>query len=136
MVTVVVNTPLDIDSVARRVRHNRRVTPVGSRLVVVDADAGVVAARATPADLGLRNIGPGGHGLQDGALRASVQASLETRISTIDLSNDRQGKCKVLTSAPSLVRLLGMVKYPWALTVAADAKTAEMMENFILSSRR
>lgn len=39
-----------------------------------------------------------------------------------------------LTSAPSLVRLNGMVRYPWALTVMADARATEMMENFMLAS--
>lgn len=85
VVTVVVNAPLYIDSVASLIGHNRSVTPVGSRLVVVDADTGVVATRTTPADLGLRNVGPCGHGLQNGTLGASVQAGLETQISTIDL---------------------------------------------------
>lgn len=72
VVTVVVNAPLDVDSVASSVRHNRRVTPVGRRLVVVDADAGIVAARTASADLGFRNVGPCRHGLQNGALGTSV----------------------------------------------------------------
>jgi len=50
VVSVVVNTPLYINDLARRVGDNGRISPVGSRRVVVNADTSIVAARTTPAD--------------------------------------------------------------------------------------
>ena len=93
VITVVVNAPPNLDSVTSGVSYNRRVTPVGCRLVVVDADTGIVAARATSADLGFRKVGPGGDGLKNSALGARIQAGLENTDQQDRSSNDRQGNC-------------------------------------------
>jgi len=77
VVAVVVDAPLDVDGLAGRVLGDRSVAPeAGARLVVVDADAGVVSARSAAAGRGSLEVGPRRDGLEDGALRAGVDTRL------------------------------------------------------------
>jgi hypothetical protein len=76
MVTVVVNAPLDVDNLARLVGGDGFFAPVGTGLVVVDADSGVVAAWSRSSDFGGVEVWPGGDGFQDCALGARIWAGL------------------------------------------------------------
>lgn len=76
MVAVVVKTPLYLYDIASIVSDDWLRPPLRARLVVVYADAGVVAARSAPAHFGSVKIRPSGDWLENRALRASVYSSL------------------------------------------------------------
>ena len=78
VVAVVIDAPLDIDDLASRVGDHGRVAPFCGWLVVVDADSGVVSARATPARSSYIQVWPRGNRLQDGAFRAGIDPGLLT----------------------------------------------------------
>lgn len=76
VVTIVVDTPLHVNNLSRLVSGDGFFAPVGTRLVVVDADSGVIAARTRSSDFGGIEIWPGSHGLQDSTLRACIWTGL------------------------------------------------------------
>ncbi len=76
VVAVVVDTPLNIDSVAGLVGLDGFLAPVCAGLVVVDTDALVVSARSHTSNRCLVESGPSIYGLKDSALWASIGASL------------------------------------------------------------
>ena len=76
VVAVVVNTPLDVDNLTGRVGRNNRVTPVGARLIVVDAHAGVVATNTASAHRCSVQVGPRTDWLKNRALGARIETGL------------------------------------------------------------
>lgn len=77
VVAVVVHAPLHIDDLTWRVGHDRVLSPYtipGS--VVINADAGIVAARTTPTNGCSGKIWPRGDGLENVALGAAIKAGL------------------------------------------------------------
>jgi hypothetical protein len=112
MVSVVVNTPLYIDDLARRVGDDRRVSPIGGWRVVVNADTGIVAARTTPADWRSGKIWPCRNGFENVAFGTSINAGLGLGESATGPCFDGQpkmlGNDGVRTSAPRRLRLDGM----------------------------
>lgn len=70
MVSVGVYAPLHIDDVTGCVGYDGGVSPVRRRLVVVDANAGIIAAGAAPSDWGSVEVRPRCYRLEDSALRA------------------------------------------------------------------
>lgn len=109
VVTIVVDAPLDVDGLARRVAGDGRVAPQPSaRLVVVDAHAGVVTTGSTAANRSNVKIGPGRDRLENGALGAGVKASLLGPCVSTEVPENSQ--LAALTSEPRRVRLDGMVR--------------------------
>lgn len=112
MVSVVINAPLHIDDLARRVGDNGRVSPVGGWRVVVNADTGIVAARTTPADWCSGKIWPRRNGFENVAFGTSIDAGLGLGKSATGPYFDGQpkmlGNNRVRTSAPRRLRLDGM----------------------------
>ena len=76
MVSVVVHTPFYFDDLARLVRDDRFFAPGCSRLVIVNADPGIVAARAIATDLRLVQIRPGCDRFLNGTFGTGVGAGL------------------------------------------------------------
>lgn len=76
MIAVVVNAPLDFDYLVCSVTGDYGITPVVSRLVVVNTDSGVVPAGSTSTHLGFFQIWPCGYWFENGAFGASVDPSL------------------------------------------------------------
>ena len=76
MITVVVHTPLNLDSIAGSVRDDWLRAPAWPRLVVVDAYACVIAARPASAHLGSVKVRPSSYWFQNSALRAGIDSSL------------------------------------------------------------
>lgn len=76
VVAVVVDAPLDFDDLVRRVSGHDRLAPVGAGLVVVNANASVVATRSAATYRGGFNVGPSSDGFEDGAFGTGVDASL------------------------------------------------------------
>lgn len=77
VVAVVVHAPLNINDLACRVGHDRVLSPYtipGS--VVINTDAGIVAARSTPANGCSGKIWPRGDWLENVALGAAIKAGL------------------------------------------------------------
>lgn len=70
MVPVGVYAPLYIDNIAGSIGRDGGLAPVVRRLVVVDANAGIVATGAAPSDWGRGEVRPGCYRLEDGAFRA------------------------------------------------------------------
>ena len=70
MVSVVIETPLNVDNVPGRVSDNRCGTPNGARLVVIDADSGVISARTASSYLSTGQAGPSSHWLKNSAFWA------------------------------------------------------------------
>jgi hypothetical protein len=104
MVAVVVNAPLYVNNLTRLVGGDGFFAPVGTGLIVVNADSSVVAARASSPDFGGVKVRPGGDGLQDGALGACIWAGL----SLVSWSyKERMG---LVTSALRPVRLMGLLR--------------------------
>jgi hypothetical protein len=77
VVAVVVDAPLHGDDLPGGVGCHGREAPVCGGIVVVDADARVVAAGAGAGDGRGVEVGPGGDGLEDGAFGAGVDSDLE-----------------------------------------------------------
>jgi hypothetical protein len=80
VVAVVIDTPLDFNSVTSGVCCDHFVAPVITGLVVVNTDSGVVPARSTSTHLGCFQVWPGGYGLENGAFRAGIDAGLEVLV--------------------------------------------------------
>lgn len=76
MVAIVIDTPLDFNSVACGISCDDLVTPVITGLVVVDTDSGVIPAWSTSSHLGFFQVWPGGYGLENGTFGAGVDPSL------------------------------------------------------------
>jgi len=80
MITIVVDTPLDIYDLSGTVRRYRR-TPIVGGLVVVDTDASVVSARSASSDLGTREIWPSCNWFKNCTLRARIKVRLYMYVS-------------------------------------------------------
>lgn len=89
VVAIVVDAPLHINYIAALVGNDRRRSPAGSGLVVVDTDTGVVSAWACAPNLGRVEVGPGRDGLEDGALGTCVWSSLSVE------PGPAHGECEV-----------------------------------------
>lgn len=76
VIAVVVQTPHYLDLLARFVGLDRLRTPCAARLVVVDADARVVAARSAAVYGGFVKCWPRCYGLENGAFGAGVVTGL------------------------------------------------------------
>ncbi len=85
VVPVVVDAPLDLDDLAGPVGRDGSGAPRGARLVVVDADARVVAAGPVAAHDGGVEVRPRRYWLLDGALGAGIGAGLFARVSGKDI---------------------------------------------------
>lgn len=70
MVAVVVETPLNFNSVSGRVGDDWFGAPISAGIVVINADAGIVATWATATDLGGSEVRPRGDRLEDSTLGA------------------------------------------------------------------
>lgn len=81
MVSVGVYAPLHIDDIAGCVGFDGAVPPVVRRLVVVDANAGIIATGAALSDWGSVEVRPRFYRLEDSAFRACIQGSLQQMIS-------------------------------------------------------
>lgn len=76
MVTVVINTPLNVDSGAGGISDDRCATPTVRGSIIVDADTSVVAARTASANGSNSEIRPRLDRLKDRALRTCVYTRL------------------------------------------------------------
>jgi hypothetical protein len=76
VITVVVNTPHNVNDITRCVSLDHLFAPVTAGLVVVDAHTGIVSAGSATANWGHVEIGPRGNRLEDGALGTCVNSSL------------------------------------------------------------
>jgi hypothetical protein len=77
VVSIVVNTPLDIHDFARGVSDDRGVSPIGCWAIVVETDSSIVAARATSTHQCSREIRPSGNTLENCAFWACIYSCLE-----------------------------------------------------------
>lgn len=76
VVAVVVHAPLDVDGLPGCVGGDGCVTPVCGGVIVVDADASVVAAGTAASNWCGVEIGPRGDGLENGTFGTCVDANL------------------------------------------------------------
>lgn len=81
MVTIVIDTPLNVHDIICRIRGNHAISPVITGLVIVDTDSGIVATWPTSANLGGFKVRPGRYWLEDGAFGAGIDTSLLKSVS-------------------------------------------------------
>jgi hypothetical protein len=75
VIAVCIDAHLDVNNISRLVSH-KRCAPTWTRLIVVDAYAGVISARSAATDFGSVDIGPSCHWLEDGTFRACIGTRL------------------------------------------------------------
>jgi hypothetical protein len=106
VVAIVIDTPLYISHVTALVGDDRCRSPTRTRLIVVDADASIVTARAAASDWGRFEIRPCRDGLENGALRAGICSTLSVETGTahglgkIAMGFDANGESESLSDSP------------------------------------
>jgi hypothetical protein len=106
VVAIGIDTPLYISHVTTLVGDDRCRPPTRTRLIVVDADASIITARAAASDLGRFEIRPCCDGLKNGTLRAGICSTLSVETGTahglgkIAMGFDARGESESLSDSP------------------------------------